>query len=67
MAFPMTSTPNRSRNQQTGSEETRRKQSGDQHTDLLNENSEAPGQPHCANRIDGDKNAGRERADNGKS
>jgi len=64
----MTSKPNRSKNQQTGSEETRRKQSGDQHTDLLNEDSEAPEQPHRANRIDDDKNVtGNERADDGKS
>jgi len=60
----MTTKPNRSRQQQTGSEETRRKASGDQHTDLLNEDSEPLTRPHRTNRIDDAKNAmGSSRAD----
>ena len=60
----MTTKPNRSRQQQTGSEEARRKASGDQHTDLLNEDSEPLTRPHRTNRIDEAKSAtGYSRAD----
>lgn len=51
----MTTKPNRTRGQSTGSEETRRKQSGDQHTELLDEESGAPNLPHRINRADSKK------------
>jgi hypothetical protein len=47
-----TSKPNRIRGQSTGSEEARRKQSGDQHSELLDEEAAAPERPHRTDRMD---------------
>jgi hypothetical protein len=42
--------PNRERGQTTGSEEVRRKQSGDQHIDPPNDGDDVNSQPHRMNR-----------------
>lgn len=41
-----TTHPNRSRGQTTGSEEFQRKQSGDQHDQIADENTDMPHRPH---------------------
>ena len=45
-----TTHPNRSRGQETGSEEYRRKQSGDQHDMIADENAAMPERPHRTDR-----------------
>lgn len=45
-----TTHPNRSRGQETGSEEYRRKQSGDQHDIIADENATMPERPHRTGR-----------------
>lgn len=45
-----TTHPNRNRGQETGSEEFRRKQSGDQHDLIPGENAAMPEQPHRIDR-----------------
>ena len=45
-----TTHPNRSRGQETGSEEYRRKQSGDQHDMIADENAAMPERPHPTDR-----------------
>lgn len=45
-----TTHPNRTRGQETGSEEFRRKQSGDQHDMIADENATMPEQPHRMDR-----------------
>ena len=45
-----TTHPNRSRGQETGSEEYRRKQSGDQHDMIADENAAMPERPHRMDR-----------------
>jgi hypothetical protein len=45
-----TTHPNRNRGQETGSEEFRRKQSGDQHDLIADENAAMPEQPHRMDR-----------------
>jgi hypothetical protein len=44
--------PNRTRGQSTGSEEIRRKQSGDQHEQFQGENQDGQHRPHRLNRDD---------------
>ena len=45
-----TTHPNRNRGQETGSEEARRKQSGDQHDMIADENAAMPERPHRVDR-----------------
>jgi len=45
-----TTHPNRNRGQETGSEEFRRKQSGDQHDLVADENAAMPERPHRMDR-----------------
>jgi hypothetical protein len=45
-----TTHPNRNRGQETGSEEFRRKQSGDQHDLIADENAAMPEHPHRVDR-----------------
>jgi hypothetical protein len=52
--------PNRERGQNSGSEETRRKQSGDQHLDPPNEADQPAGQPHRTNRDTRHGNSGKD-------
>jgi hypothetical protein len=65
----MTTKPNRTRQQSTGTEVFRQKETGDSHTELLDETGDAPHRPHRANRTDTQKTAmdGGDRADDASS
>jgi hypothetical protein len=51
----MTTKPNRTRQQSTGTEVFRQKETGDAHTEMLDETGDAPHRPHRASRTDTQK------------
>lgn len=64
-----TTHPNRNRGQETGSEEFRRKQSGDQHDLIADENAAMPDRPHRTDRgnLQQEQDSGDRKRDDGSA
>lgn len=64
-----TTHPNRNRGQETGSEEYRRKQSGDQHDMIADENAAMPERPHRMDRgnLQQEQGGGEKKQDDGST